>query len=144
DQLRAEPATSAEATQAPAPAVSDLDSQGRETAPLSKEEQARILDLFEARRLAEKAAGRHRKRSLAKKREKAERKLDRDYIKNEIHSAFQAQHDPGVRYYNSVAIRVHKGEKAVDAKTIEQVATAQAGKMSTRTKEERVMARRVA
>ncbi|CAE7478748.1 DDX24 [Symbiodinium microadriaticum] len=121
DQLRAEPATSAEATQAPAPAVSDLDSQGRETAPLSKEEQARILDLFEARRLAEKAAGRHRKRSLAKKREKAERKLDRDYIKNEIHSAFQAQHDPGVRYYNSVAIRVHKGEKAVDAKTIEQV-----------------------
>eukprot|EP00439_Symbiodinium_sp_Y106_P019059 s3549_g2.t1 len=143
DQLRAEPATPAEAAQAPAPAVSDLDSQGRETAALSKEEQARILDLFEARRLAEKAAGRHRKRSLAKKREKAERKLDRDYIKNEIHSAFQAQHDPGVRYYNSVAIRVHKGEKAVDAKTIEQVATAQAGKMSTRTKEERVMARRV-
>lgn len=57
----------------------------------------------------------------------------------------KAQHDPGVRYYNSVAIRVgslwdfclkltkslhanlsevKKGEKAVDTKTIEAVAQA--------------------
>ncbi|CAE7266131.1 HERC6 [Symbiodinium natans] len=126
DQLRADSEPSQEAAAQAAPAVSDLDSQGRDQATLSKDEQARILELFEARRLAEKAAGRHRKRSLAKKREKAERKLDRDYIKNEINSAFQAHHDSGVRYYNSVAIRVHKGEKAVDAKTIEQVASAQA------------------
>eukprot|EP00933_Yihiella_yeosuensis_P037484 TRINITY_DN31435_c0_g1_i2.p1 TRINITY_DN31435_c0_g1~~TRINITY_DN31435_c0_g1_i2.p1 ORF type:complete len:476 (-),score=116.03 TRINITY_DN31435_c0_g1_i2:76-1323(-) len=123
----------------------------RRRSDLSKEDQARILDLMEASRLAEKA-GRHRTRSLAKKKERAEKKLDRDYLKNEMKKAFNAQHNQFVRYYNSVAIRVHKGEKAVDVKTIEQVTAAQGVKHEERprkersamTKEERVMARRVA
>ncbi|CAJ1337115.1 unnamed protein product [Effrenium voratum] len=114
------------------PAV-DIDGSRSE---LTEEDKARILELLEARRVAESAAGRKRSKSFAKKKEKAERKLGRDFIKNEISSAFNAEHDPGVRYYNSVAIRVKKGEKSVDAKTIEAVAQGKP-ENEVRTKEDR-------
>lgn len=110
---------------------------------LSKADKARILELLEVQRVADQAAGRKRNKSSAKKKEKAERKLGRDYIRNEISNAFNAQHDPGVRYYNSVAIRVKKGEKAVDTKTIEAVAQGKS-ESAVRSKEDRIMARRIA
>eukprot|EP00434_Breviolum_minutum_P027833 symbB.v1.2.024619.t1/scaffold2344.1/size81749/6 len=109
-----------------------------DTSELSKADKARILELLEVQR----AAGRKRNKSSAKKKEKAERKLGREYIRNEISNAFKAQHDPGVRYYNSVAIRVKKGEKAVDTKTIEAVAQGKTD--NVRSKEDRIMARRIA
>jgi len=113
-----------------------------DTSELSKADKARILELLEVQRVADQAAGRKRNKSSAKKKEKAERKLGREYIRNEISNAFKAQHDPGVRYYNSVAIRVKKGEKAVDTKTIEAVAQGKTD--NVRSKEDRIMARRIA
>lgn len=109
---------------------------------LSKADKARILELLEVQRVADQAAGRKRNKS-SKKKEKAERKLGREYIRNEISNAFNAQHDPGVRYYNSVAIRVKKGEKAVDTKTLEAVAQGKS-EIAVRSKEDRIMARRIA
>merc|ERR1719479_639216 len=102
--------------------------------------------LLEARRMAERAAaGRQQRR----KKDRAEKRLDPDYIKREIKNAYQGQQT--VRYYNSVAIKVHKGEKAVDAKVIASVtAQQQAGQngepppMHKLTKEEREMVRRCA
>eukprot|EP00435_Cladocopium_sp_Y103_P022696 s2036_g5.t1 len=102
------------------PEASAVDIDGTNS-DLSKADKARILELLEVQRVADQAAGRKRNKS-SKKKEKAERKLGREYIRNEISNAFNAQHDPGVRYYNSVAIRVKKGEKAVDTKTLEAVA----------------------
>eukprot|EP00913_Durusdinium_trenchii_P000778 g726.t1 len=124
-------------------AAVDIDGAGSE---LDQTDKARILELFEVQRVADQVASRKRSQSSwAKKKEKAERKLEqlpciflvfrwcsfvltsrnehgREYIRNEISTAFNAQHDPSVRYYNSVAIRVKKGEKSVDTKTIEAVA----------------------
>lgn len=122
--------------------VSDIDRGG---SSMSKDDQARLLDLVEAQRLVEKA-GRQKKRSFAKKKERAEKKLERDFLKTELTNAYNAQHNQQIRYYNSVAIRVHKGEKAVDVKTIASVAAAQGAQPEELklTKEDRMMARRIA
>lgn len=120
---------------------------------LRKDDQQHVLHLLEANRLAEKATeGRRRNRSLSKKREKADKKLDRDYVKTEIKNAYCALINQNVRYYNSVAIRVHKGEKQVDVKTIDAVTAhrqqqaegQEPAAPSKATKEERVMVRRCA
>lgn len=112
----------------------------------SREDQEHLLKLLEARRLAEKVAqGRHRSKSAQKKKAAQDKKLERDYVKKEIKNAYSAEFNTTVRYYNSVAIRVAKGEKSVDAKTIATVAAAQEGRMQEKmTKEERSMVRRCA
>jgi len=112
---------------------------------MTSEDRDRVMEMLEARRLAEKAAegkARHRRKAS-----KIEKKCEKDYIANEIKNSYAAQVDQNVRYYNSVAIRVRKGEKSVDTKVIDQVtAHHDSGEQqpSKATKEERAMARRIA
>lgn len=119
----------------------------------SKEDQLHALKLLEARRLVDKIClGRARSRSEGRKKDKADRKLSRDYIREEIKKAYNAVMDQHVRYYNSVAIRVHKGEKAVDVNSIDAAAVAQERfvqgldevKEAKLTKQDREMKRRIA
>lgn len=122
--------------------ISDVD--GLEDDAAYKE---RVLQLLEVRRQAEKtAAGKHRhSRSAIKKKQQQEKKLDRDYIKREIKNAYAAQINQNVRFFNSIAIRVQKGEKTVDQKMIDHMLGAQEGQEPKKaTKEERVMERRLA
>lgn len=124
--------------------IADLDGSGR--GDVSKEDQERVMQLLQARHLAETAAaGKHRQR---KHRIRAERKLGREYIKSEIKNAYNAHVNQNVRYYNSVAIKVHKGEKAVDAKTIAKVTEHQQEgvpeNLMKLSKEDRCMVRRCA
>jgi len=109
-------------------------------------DKRRVLQLLEATRRAEKAAaGKRRNKSAARKRQLADKKLDKDYIKTEMKNAYSAQTNQGVRFFNSLAIRVHKGEKAVDVKLIDQAQAVQEGKeLQKASKEDRMMERRLA
>lgn len=118
-----------------------------EGAGASREDQETVMRLLEERRLAEKVAqGKTRSRSAQKKKERSEKKLDREYVKVQIKNAYNAEMNQGVRYYNSVAIKVHRGEKSVDEKTIAAVSAHASGEKAAEkeTKEDRVMARRCA
>merc|ERR1719331_1997459 len=126
--------------------LTDQQGVAKVTDGLAASEQAEMLRLLEARRLAEAAAqGKKRNKSLEKKRALRDKKLDREYIKNEIKNAYTAEMNQSVRFYNSVAIKVTKGEKSVDAKTIATVTAAQEGRMAEKlTKEDRMELRRCA
>ncbi|CAK0910784.1 unnamed protein product [Prorocentrum cordatum] len=114
---------------------------------VSREDRERALELLEA------GGGKRRSsRRAAKSRQKSDRKLEREYIRTEMKNAYSATVDQGVRYYNSVAIPVAKGEKCVDPQVIESLAKLQERRERgleppeplRPTKAERHMARRVA
>lgn len=148
-QLRATQGNSAHSfsgQQLPAHSLPETANGGE--SPEAQLHRERTLELVEASRQAEKMKqGRKRSQSALKRR--AHKKIGMDYIAAQLNDSYNATVNPGVRYYNSMAIRVAKGEKEVDVKVIEAVAAhAREGRVveaaPKATKEQRAMARRIA
>eukprot|EP00746_Dinoflagellata_sp_MGD_P120623 gnl/MRDRNA2_/MRDRNA2_56082_c0_seq2.p1 gnl/MRDRNA2_/MRDRNA2_56082_c0~~gnl/MRDRNA2_/MRDRNA2_56082_c0_seq2.p1 ORF type:complete len:1068 (+),score=252.53 gnl/MRDRNA2_/MRDRNA2_56082_c0_seq2:184-3204(+) len=103
-----------------------------------------ILELLEAQRNAGKKIGKRHGRASSTKAKKTDLRLDRDRLKDQLKAAYKKEQDQTVRYYNSVPIKVNKGEKNVSEKKIDDTITRDERiPIEKKTKQERRDERRV-